>query len=187
MGSYAVTLISNPNHIKEKCMSLEGKKVQFRIAFAVALALGFIVPVLTTRPPDGSSFSPWQSWTVWREGMRIYPVPEAESALVTLCELMPPRPRIGYVVHGTLREFMTQDVEVQRYFVAQYVLSPAVLKLIHVPLCIAFGAAGCDLTSVDFILMRGVGKGPFSNLIRELEFTPTAEAGGFVLFSRRLK
>lgn len=154
------------------------------IITAAALIMGITVPVLAVRAPDGSGLFPWQGWTVWRQQLRVHPVDAAEVTLARLRQHMMPRSRVAYVVNASFGELMGNDREVQRYFAAQHVLSPAVMKLVHVPDCLSLAATSRILAGINLVLTRGSGTDLFSSYLRDLAFTPVAESGGFVLFAR---
>jgi len=155
------------------------------ILSAFALLIGITVPVLATRAPDGSCLLPWQSWAVWRQQLRTHPLDAAEFALARVRQNIPPHSRVGYVVNATFREFMGNDREVQRYFASQHVLSPAVMRLVHLPDCMSLASTSRILAGISHVLIRGQGTDMFSSYLRELGFVPVVDLGGFVLLARR--
>lgn len=152
---------------------------------AAALLAGIIIPVLATRAPDGSCMFPWQSWAIWRQKLSAHPLDAAEFALARVRQNMPQHSRVGYVVNATFRDFMGNDREVQRYFASQHVLSPAVMRLVHVPECISLAATSRILAGISHVLIRGAGTDMFSSYLRELGFIPVLDLGGFALLARR--
>lgn len=159
--------------------------IRRNITLIAAFAAGVAIPLLAaTRPPDGSCFSPWQGWTLWRRHVSVHPVDAAEFALAGLRQQLPPGSRIGYAVNAPLREFMGNEREVQRFFASQYALTPAVTRLVHVPDCLSLAVTSRVLAGTSHVLLRGSGPETFSAYLRELSFTPVAASGGFVLFAR---
>lgn len=152
-------------------------------AFAVALGLALVVPVADTASGSGRAGSPGPSWTVWRRGGHGDPVAEAEATFAPLRGALPSGSRVGYVVESTLMELVAEEAEAQRFYSTQFALAPAVLRLVHVPACLAMGPRICGLADLDRVLVRDP-EGPLAPQLQALGLVPVAGAGGWVLLAR---
>jgi hypothetical protein len=155
-----------------------------RAGLAVALAAALAVPAVES---FGRGWPGWTKPPSWRS-MRVDPGPgpvaEARASLGDLAGIVPPGSVVAYLVRLPAPRFAEEDRAVQRYFAAGHFLAPAVVRLVHLPDCLARGPGPCGISRASFVLVREDVDAPVASLLARAGFLPRWQGPGGLLLAR---
>ena len=148
----------------------------------VALLLAIVASAVTATSSRSFGSPSGASWLAWRSDVKAHSAALADKEWGELRRTFPVGARVGWLVSTSAQDFMAREVDVQRFYGAQYALAPAILKPLYAPECRARGPWACGIGRVDYLL-GPAGVAPVLGT-RDIRFTPEAEHAGMVLLKR---